>query len=149
MGIAVMLESACVAFPTFSEQWRTGGHEGLILDDATSKPIEGAKVHIQFHSTTSAMSDERGRFTVGPILMHVKTLLLLAPSEQACIDVLKIEHPDYETVDVTASSAIDRKGSCENVNFHHEIRMKKTTLNSKLNGETRKASAHRSTRLQS
>jgi hypothetical protein len=138
----LLLESACIAVPTFSEQWRTGRHEGLIMDSVTRTPIEGARVHIQFYPETSAISDEKGRFTVGPILKRVKTLLLLAPAERACTDVLQIEHAGYDTVTVRKVSSYDRSGNCKNVHFYSEVRMKKSTSNSGFNGDARKASAH-------
>lgn len=133
-----LFAAGCIILPTPQEFWHSGQHEGVVLDADSGAPLEGVIVRLQRVPDISTVSDAAGHFSLGPVLRNSKVVLLLAPSETACIDILNVEHPGFRPEVLRKESLYPESGNCQGVHFYSEVRMTRVPSNLDLNGDAPK-----------
>jgi hypothetical protein len=116
---------ACISVPQPSEQWISGRHIGTVVDAATGKPVQGAKVRLANFPEQNAVTDATGRFTLGPVIdSRGRTRnFFTSVDAAACVDRVEVERPGYMPVSLDKGDDKKFKAACQNAIFEYQLHL--------------------------
>lgn len=128
IACAVML-AACIMVPFPTDIQLTGLHVGTVVDASTGQPVEGAVARFKKYTDVSSASDSSGSFRLGPVSQRSNWsgVLLLAPAESMCHDIVSIDAPGYRSEYVEKVLYKPGTGNCKGVVFEYHVKLYRAT----------------------